>query len=250
MLNSTATQFPGAPLPTAATCFSTRRTMPKDSNACSAKKIIVSTAESSGTRIWPARSTRSVPLPLKTTKNSWPSSRARNSSNVPSANFGWRRTKAVITWPASASSIFATNAAECTWSANASKRPGSKWKIAAGPSNNANSRKPTKKRLHRRGRRRSWVKDRGGKKRKGRERSRKDRGNRVLLGGANDGAAFNFWNTIINAGGGTVLANLTLLPQIAVAKRRALGQIWHWAHHDAVLLHAGTGSAPQIDRGW
>lgn len=62
-------------------------------------------------------------------RSSWILWKVKNSSNALSANFGYKRMKAVIIWLASANLNFVINVEGCTWSANAYKTKESRCKI-------------------------------------------------------------------------------------------------------------------------
>lgn len=163
MHSNMETVFLGVRLQTVDTCSSTKKMILNDLNAWNVVKSTAWTVEWNGTKIWLASSTKLVPPLVKMMRNSWPLWKGRNLSNALNANFGYKKTRAVITWPVNVNLSFATNVEESIWNVTVSNRHASKWKIVVEWLNKKESRKLKERSKLRQGLKKSKQKNRGAK---------------------------------------------------------------------------------------
>jgi len=123
MLMNMVILFLGVRLLTVDTCSSMRKAIKSDSSVYSVKSSIAWIVELIGMKEWAVKSIRLQILSVRMTKNSSILWKGKNSNNALNVNFGCRRMKDAIIWPANVNFNFAINVEESTWNVNVFKKP-------------------------------------------------------------------------------------------------------------------------------
>lgn len=116
MQKLTEIQFAGVRQLTVGTCSSLIKEI-HNFTVLNARSSTAWTVDVIGIKAWHAQNTKFQILKLKLTNSFWNLLQEKNSSNVQSVNFGWKKTKDVITWRASVNLNFVISAEVFTWSA-------------------------------------------------------------------------------------------------------------------------------------